>query len=366
MKITERELVHSAVDQLKGALSDFPQVRLTSEKFEVPTEGRYRADALLGLEVNGKPCAIVLEAKTLLPPARLRSFLYEPQWRNATRQPGVYGVVAAPYFSEDSIKQCQEAGVGAVDVRGNCWLNFGGIVVKHQVKMKRESVIPVDRSLSSLRYPKAQRVLLGLLDGGSRDWKMQDIATACQVSLGQVFKVCQWLAEQEWADRPRRGHFKVVKPEAVLDALAAVYQPKNLEQVYFFTPVDDLRGVENTLASKTAGLGELPVLCGFSAARRWAPFVRHLRAQLYVPGNIAEIARSSNLKLEPAQQGANVVLTVPPNDNVYFGAKDREGTLVTSLVQTYLDLLKEPLRGQEAAEKVREAWMESFQKGESR
>jgi hypothetical protein len=233
--------------------------------------------------------------------------------------------------------------------------------------------VAADKSINPLRFPMAQRVLLGALDVGARDWKMQDLADVCGVSLGQAFKVCQWLVEQEWADRPSRGHFKIIKSEAVLDALAAAYEPKVSEQHYYFS-LDSKEKAEEVLAAsldiaektlivRSTMLRQGAVLYGFSAARRWAPFVRHLRAQLYVPGRISELVNSSNIKLEPAEQGANVVLTVPENDNVFLRVRNRGGVLVTSPIQTYLDLLKEPLRGEEAAEKVKEYWLEQFLKG---
>jgi len=266
----------------------------------------------------------------------------------------------------------QEAGVGAVDTQGNCWLNFGGISLSHRVKLRRATAA-ADKSINPLRFPMAQRVLLGVLDKGARDWKMKDLADVCGVSLGQAFKVCLWLVGQEWADRPSRGHFKITKPESVLDALAAAYEPKARQQNYYFSLdskekveealANSLDFAEKTLSVRSSMLQQEAVLYGFSAARRWKPFVRHLRAQLYVPGRISELVNSSNIKLEPADQGANVVLTVPENDNVFFFKKPHGGVWVTSPAQTYLDLLKEPLRGEEAAEKVKEYWLEEFQKG---
>jgi len=103
----ESELVRASVDQLKEALLDFPQVKVTSEQLEATLQGQFRADALLSLEVKGKPYTLVVEAKALSTPARLRAFLGESRWQNLVRRPNTYGIVAGPFFSDDSVKLCQ-------------------------------------------------------------------------------------------------------------------------------------------------------------------------------------------------------------------------------------------------------------------
>ena len=49
-----------------------------------------------------------------------------------SRLPGssMYGVVLAPFISERSADVCREAGVGYVDLAGNCLINFDHVFLE--------------------------------------------------------------------------------------------------------------------------------------------------------------------------------------------------------------------------------------------
>ena len=62
----------------------------------------------------------------------------------------------------------------------------------------------------------------------------------------------------------------------------------------------------------------------------------------------------THLKLEPASKGENVVVTILEDPGIFRDViEPAAGVTCTSLVQTYLDLIKSGERGQEAANHLR-------------
>lgn len=86
----------------------------------------------------------------------------------------------------------------------------------------------------------------------------------------------------------------------------------------------------------------------FQAQLDLPPMVRYQRAMAYIFGDIDGVARRFELK--QVTSGSNFNLTVPYDDGVFAGAKTKDGIMVTSPLQTYLDLCQIKGRGDEAAE----------------
>lgn len=95
-------------------------------------------------------------------------------------------------------------------------------------------------------------------------------------------------------------------------------------------------------------------LVSFSAADRLAPYARHPNSYFYADeAGLAALA--DLLELSDAAKGANVIVTVPEEEGVLDDAvRGSDGVVVTSPVQTYLDLLQAGDRGREAADALRE------------
>ena len=67
------------------------------------------------------------------------------------------------------------------------------------------------------------------------------------------------------------------------------------------------------------------------------------------------------LDLKQVSSGANLTLVQPYDEGVFYGVEYRDGVPVVSPIQTYLDLMKQSARGEEAAaallqEVIRPSW----------
>ena len=121
---------------------------------------------------------------------------------------------------------------------------------------------------------------------------------------------------------------------------------KNRSHLYY---IQETPGkTEESLTAVCSSLGIRHALAAFSAAARYAPFVRYQRVYAYTQdGRMEELVQSLHLKEAPS--GANLVLWIPYDDGVWYGTRELAGTQVTSNIQTYLDLQSMHERGEEAA-----------------
>ena len=257
----------------------------------------------------------------------------------------------APYISTQAAEICLKDGVGYADLAGNCRISFDQVFISKEGK---ENSFSRKRDLRSLYSPKAERVLRQLLAMPTRWWKMQPLAEAANVSLGQASNVKGLLLEREWIEIGDDG-FRLIAPARLLAEWSENYDfdRNTVREFYSLRSIADL---ERLLADDCEQNDVRYALAGFSSAARFAPMVRYQRAMAYISGNIDEVARRLELKSVPS--GANISLVVPYDDGIFSGAETKDAVKVTSPLQTYLDLFRIKGRGEEAAEFLKEKVMQ--------
>jgi hypothetical protein len=285
---------------------------------------------------------------------QLRSFLDQTPGKNC------YGLLVAPFLSEESARLCVEAGVGYADLAGNARLSFDQVFIETQAA---DNPFRVKRHLRSLFGAKAGRVLRVMLTPPLRAWKVTGLATASGVSSGQVSNVRKLLLDREWAAASDAG-LHLSKPEELARAWQSFYQsrPQNRESAYTLLHGESLEdGMRAALAE--AGEGAHAVLASYSAARWFAPYARQATQFFYADTRGAEILKR-HLQLQKVSRGENIVILEPREDDVFSGRVEAApGIWCSGLVQTWLDLSVAGERAGEAAEhllreKLLSAWKE--------
>ena len=84
-----------------------------------------------------------------------------------------YGLLLAPFISEESAHICTEAGIGYADLAGNSRLSFDQVFIETRAA---ENPFHEKRTVKSVFSPKATRVLRVLLGGPLRSWKVKELA----------------------------------------------------------------------------------------------------------------------------------------------------------------------------------------------
>ncbi len=339
--VKENDLENKALEALRNALKDVSFVEPVEERRGLQTAG-VDWNRQVRFRLPDQEIVLLVEVKDSGEPRFARNAVNQ-LLRLQRASSSAYGVLIAPWISPAAASICQEAGVGYVDLAGNCRLTFGTI---HVERTGKPNPFTTKRDLRSLYSPKASRILRVLLDNPRRAWKLQALADEAEVSLGQAHKVKSLLVDREWLRQDATG-MVLSKPAELLAEWASSYSHRS-NQSHPYYILETPGKTEESLAAVCSRLGVRYALAAFSAAARYAPFVRYQRVYAYVEeGRLDELAQS--LSLKEVSSGANLVLWIPYDDGVWYRTRAFADAQVTSGIQAYLDLQSMHERGAEAA-----------------
>jgi len=307
-------------------------------------------DALVGLQLEDRlqplACALLANGQ----PRHVRLALWELTHAIRRDCPDAIPLVIAPFLSPASQALCKEHKVAFIDQQGNARLVFDGVFIERVAAGKPASV---RRDLKSLFTPKAAQVLRLLLRDPWRPWRVTELAEKAEVSLGQVSNVRRALLDREWATVTEEG-LALKDPDALLDAWSESYAGLGGKKNSYYTTLHG-KGLEDAFLALFRDQRDRPgvLLASFTAAKWLAPYGRIATHNLLSqPAELEHLHQT--LALQPAVNGANVVVTMPAHEGVFLDAvHPSPGIVCTSPVQTFLDLSAAGERGKEAAEHLR-------------
>jgi hypothetical protein len=342
--VKERTLERTARAVLADLLRMVPSAAIKNRRPSV-VDADTGIDGCIQVRSLQGPRLIVYQCKSSGQPRHAREAALLLQ-HFARQHPNAYPVFVAPYVSPASASICREYGVGYADLSGNCQLSFGPVYIE---RTSYPNAARAPRELRSLYSPKSERVLRVLLLDPRRWWRVQELASEANVSLGHVANVKRRLSEREWVESGTKG-FILREPGALLRDWRANFRLRGRRHELF--SIEGRDRVERNLAKAAGQLGIGWALTQFSAAERFAPTVRGQRTSAYWLGDVEAVRRVAGLKA--VASGSNVLLIVPHDEGVLYGVRKIKGVPVVSPAQAYLDLQAAGLRSEEAAEELLE------------
>ena len=150
------------------------------------------------MTAGNRKWTLVVEERRLGQPREVRTAVLqlESYLKQLPKDVPHYGLLLAPFVSEESAKICTEAGIGYADLAGNAQLSFDQVFIETR---GADNPFREKRETRSLFAPRATRVLRVLLQGPLRPWKVTELSESARVSLGWVSAVRQQLLAREWA-----------------------------------------------------------------------------------------------------------------------------------------------------------------------
>ncbi|EIP99257.1 hypothetical protein OpiT1DRAFT_03770 [Opitutaceae bacterium TAV1] len=311
----------------------------------------FRPDWLVRLQAGKRTWTLLVEGKRNGQPREVRHTVLQLKHylRHFPGDGACYGVLLAPFISEESARICAEAGIGYADLAGNARLSFDHIYIETRSPGNpfRET-----RETRSLFAPRATRLLRVLLQGPLRPWKVVELAKAAQVSAGWASTVRQQLLAREWATE-EPGGLRITKPDALLDAWtrADEWEKRTKTQEY------------SVLVSGPAALAEKlqdalhdepPVFTQWFAGWLRHPYTIPVVVTAYVRRLPDESVIGGKLMGRRVPDGGGLRLVVPKDEGVFHATQTVQGFRLASDVQIYLDLLQAGLRGEEQARELRQ------------
>ena len=270
-------------------------------------------------------------------------------------------VFIAPYLTEQSCALLKDQGYNYLDLSGNgrIAMQFVYIYVSGQPNRYVPEKKPgkyFDRSSNA-----ASKVLRTMLSDVGKAWKVKELVEASDTSLGTVSNVKRFLIDNSWAEEiktpaadgktsSRAAGFQLRNVGELLRAWAKEYGKRSGDAREYYT-LDSIPEFERNAAQWRERHGGVACLGGFSAAARYAPVVRYSRAEVYVDyQDLREFIE--DMELKAVSSGGNVLVTLPTDDTELMYTCEIGGARVTSPVQTILELMTRPGRGEEAAEAI--------------
>ena len=258
------DLEIKAIEALRDVLKDVSFVESVEESREAESAGVHW-DWQVQLRVLDQEVTLLVEVKNSGEPRFARDAVNQ-LLRSQRALPGSYGILIAPWVSPAAASICQEAGVGYVDLAGNCRLAFGTV---HIERTGKPNPFATKRDLRSLYSPKASRILRVLLNDPRRPWKLQTLADEAEVSLGQAHKVKSLLADREWLRQEAEG-ILLSNPSELLAEWVSSYSHRKNETHPHYIPETPGKTEEN-LTAVCLRLGIRHALAAFSAAPAMRP-----------------------------------------------------------------------------------------------
>jgi len=267
----------------------------------------------------------------------------------AQRGPGVVPLVAVPFMGRVGREQCEEAGVGWLDLSGNARISAPGIrvLVEGQPNRFKRRGRP-----SSAFAPKSARIARWLLLHPDRAMSQRDIAQATDMDEGFTSRIVSKLEEDELITRQQDGAISVRDPNLLLDAWREDYEFSKHWIVRGHSPARSGDALLRQLSERLGERGIPYAATGLAAAWKMTRFAGFRIVTVYLSEELGDTVLE-RLGIREEAQGSNVWLVVPNDQGVFHGAADREGVRCVHPVQVYLDLFAHPERAREAAEQLR-------------
>ncbi|MDW7681673.1 MAG: type IV toxin-antitoxin system AbiEi family antitoxin [bacterium] len=357
--LKETDLIVKVKQRVEEILNDTNIFEIIGIEQEYSIPGKLKKSFKIDLKIDvktksGKTFSIMIEVKSPGLPGYIRMAVSQLK-EFISEQKNVYGVIGAPFLSEESKKICRDAGFGFIDAAGNCFLRFNNTHIQIEGK---PNPYPATRPLKTLFSTKSTRMIRVLLCQPKTTWYVKDLAAEAKLSLGQVSNLKKRLLEYEWIEETDDGKFRLVNPEGLLNNWAKNYnyQMNEIRSFYVMQEPDDIEYVLTNYLDKN------DIRYAFtlnSGANRVAPFLRYQKVFCYIDNNVDQIVYDLGLKEVPS--GANVILMKPYDVGIFYGTQQIDGATIVSDVQLYLDLKSSKERTEEAAEfilneRIRKKW----------
>jgi hypothetical protein len=350
-----RRLISSLLTDLKTRLPSTWSVDLIERPASASgSMTRMEPDALLEIRApDGTRATVVVEYKLGLEPRYLPSVA--AQLRALLASTGAEGaLVAAPFLSARNRELLTQAGLSYVDGTGNLRLALERpALFIETLGASADPWASIDgRPLRSLRGPTASRVVRALCDFRPPYGVLQ-LAKRSQTSLASVARVFAFLESEALIQREPRGPITDVRWADLIRRWTADYLFAKANRVQTYL---EPRGLP-ALTDKLKAVSWRYAVTGLLAANRAAPIASPRLAAIYVDD--ADMA-AMDLRLRPADAGANVLLAEPFDSVVYDRCQESDGVAYAAFSQVAADLLTSPGRGPAEAEELLR-WMESHE-----
>jgi len=355
----ENEMKNKIQNKLKDLLKETGFVRYSkslSQGVMKKNVGK-KADIVANIVINNSTVKLIIELKNNGEPRHVRTAIqqlmeYKEVLNKSNRN--IYGIIGAPYISEDSARLCKEKGIGYIDLAGNAFLKFNKVFIE---KKNYPNLLKERKIIKNIFTPKSSRILRIMLSNPQKKWQLQELAKKSEISIGQAFKVKERLFDLEYVSGDNKYIF-LKRPGELLSKWAENYNYKKNKSFDYFI-IGEPKEIEQKIADYCNENKIKYAFSLFSGASLIMPYTRYNRIFVYIMDRRAEVV--NELQLKPVDSGPNITILEPYDEGVFQAKQVINNFSIVGNVQLYLDLVGYKGRGEEAAnilleEKIKKQW----------
>lgn len=334
--LAEDKLVEAAVAWLRENLPDSWEVGRSQRATTGTPEVVRTLDAAIDIRAsNGTSTTLAVEARRAFSP-RDAELLFSGVARSLRALASHIPVlVVAPWLSPRTQELLAAENINYLDLAGNVRLQLDNPALYLKSLGEQRNPAPAARGQARLRGPKAGR-LVRLLADVEPPYGVRDLAAAADLNPGYVSRLLDALDREALIDRDPRRPVRSVDVPALLRRWAQSYDVfKANSAAGFLAPAGPAAALERLASSDTAGR---VAITGSFAAVRHAPVAAPAFLTVYCNDADAD-AVVGELRLLPADTGANVALLRPYDPVVWAGTDRDDGLLYAAVSQVAVDCL---------------------------
>jgi hypothetical protein len=263
-------------------------------------------------------------------------------------------LIVVPFMSELGRARCREAQISWLDLSGNADICAPGLRILIDGRPNR---FKRPGRVSTAFAARGARVTRFLLQHPRGAHHQAEVAKETGSNPGHVSKVVSKLLLEQLVQRDEEGRIRVPEPDRLLDAWLAEYDFAQHEIAKCSIATRSGQETTAVLAERLSQHGVAHAATGLSAAYlidAWATF---RIATLFVDAPLTPKLLEA-LSVQQVGPGGNLWLVAPNDSGVFDGSSEREGVVCAHPVQVYLDLQGHPERSKEAAEHLRQHWLD--------
>ncbi len=342
LNYTEKQYVQLAKEKFCQILKEVPFV----SDIEIISTGLQRGfgdfHAVIYFADNEETIKFCIEVE----PRGERRFVNKFMLMASQHVDGSFYMFMAPYISEASAEAMREKKYGYMDLSGNCYILTKRIMIYITGKQNKYVELRTKKNYFSKSASAASVIMRTILDDYQKTWQVKELSNITGKAIGTVSNVKSFLLDHAWIEE-LPGGFRVCNVREMLYDWAKDYQKKD-SRLFEYYSLDSIPEIESAIAKWNDKHGASAVLGSFSAAVRYAPVVRYNKVHVYVEQQDFE-EFIADLNLKQVASGGNVIITIPHDETPCMFPNKINGDVVTSPVQTVIDLLTGGGRGEEAA-----------------
>jgi DNA-binding IscR family transcriptional regulator len=260
--------------------------------------------------------------------------------------------------TEEARRLLQDAGIGLIDAQGNIRIDLPGLFLwteGHAAKPERDE----DKGDPPVKLTgKAGVAAQALLREPQRWWHVTDLASAAEVSPALAHRVFSRLKRDDLITVDGTGPKRVRRisdATALLDLLAEELQDRRVKHLPAFRLARDARAHARILSDQLTNAGVDHAVTGPAGAARLAPFVTSIPVvDIWITDAIDLDLAAETAGAESVIEGNNILLRQEPADAPLVFRTRVDGVWTVNPFRLYCDLRRDPRRGKEQADRLRQ------------